>query len=216
MMRGALAVGVVVAALAYIVQRQAKAVQDLGGMPDIGAQDQGADFFSGIVDTVNSTISNMTASVPDALQDRNVQAFLQLIRTGEGTLGDRGYSTLFGGAQFSSFEKHPGVKVPYGSTYSTAAGAYQILASTWAEMRAQYDLPDFSPYSQDVAAVGLIKRRGALGDVLAGRMATAIQKCNREWASLPGSPYGQPTITMERAALVLAQNGVYSVESMTA
>ena len=200
-----------VGVLAYLAQQQAQAMQQ-----DSGAQDVGGGFFSGMVDTVNSTITNITASVPDALKDANVQAFLALVRVGEGTSDAAGYSRLFGGAQFASFAKHPGVKVPFGSSYSTAAGAYQILASTWAEISAQYALPDFSPASQDIAAVGLIKRRGALGDVLAGRMATAIQKCNREWASLPGSPYGQPTLTMERATLILAAQGVYSIESMAA
>ena len=33
----------------------------------------------------------------------------------------------------------------------------------------------------------------------AGRIEAAIAKCNREWASLPGSPYGQPTRTMAQA-----------------
>ena len=58
-----------------------------------------------------------------------------------------------------------------------------------------------------MAAVALIKRRGALADVIAGRFDSAIAKCNKEWASLPGSPYGQPTLTLDRAHAVLAMAG---------
>ncbi len=76
---------------------------------------------------------------------------------------------------------------------STAAGAYQFLARTWDECAAACGLKDFSPASQDTAALFLIDRREALGDVLAGDWPAAIGKCNKEWASLPGSPYGQPT-----------------------
>jgi hypothetical protein len=44
-----------------------------------------AGLFSGVIDSVNSTVSNLTASVPDAVNNANVQAFLKLILTGEGT-----------------------------------------------------------------------------------------------------------------------------------
>ncbi len=74
---------------------------------------------------------------------------------------------------------------------STAAGAYQILFGTWQELQSKLKLPDFSPASQDRAAIELIKRRKALEDVLAGRFAQAILKCRKEWASLPGAGYGQ-------------------------
>lgn len=166
-----------------------------------------------MVDTVRSTYNNLTTDPRNALTDANVIAFLKLIRVGEGTPDQAGYSRLFGGKQFASFADHPRIYVPFGSTTSSAAGAYQILARTWDEMRAKYELPDFSPASQDVAAVGLIKRRGALGDVIAGRFKTAIEKCNNEWASLPGSPYGQPTLTMSRAAGILAGLGAQSTEA---
>lgn len=165
------------------------------------------DVLTGVLDVVNSGISNMQASVIDSVNDANVQAFLRLIRTGEGTSDAGGFTRLFGGRQFSGFVDHPRIAIPFGTTTSSAAGAYQILARTWDEMKAAYGLPDFSPESQNIAAVGLIKRRGALGDVLAGRFSVAIGKCNKEWASLPGSPYGQPTLNYATAAAVLEQNG---------
>jgi lysozyme len=152
-------------------------------------------------------VKNTFTSVPDAVADPNVQAFLTLIRTGEGTLGPTGYSKLFGGALFTGFADHPRQSVTRSGITSTAAGAYQFLSQTWDEMASQYGLPDFSPASQDIAAVGLIKRRGALADVIAGRFRAAIDKCNKEWASLPGSPYGQPTLTYSRAQSVLLAAG---------
>lgn len=205
------AVALLGGAIIYTKQAQAQAAQDAADTVTSG-NDGG--IFSGVADMVQSTYSNLTASVADSLNDANVQAFLQLIRTGEGTKGQRGYTTIFGGQQFHDFADHPRVAVPFGNTTSSAAGAYQILGRTWDEMRDKYDLPDFSPASQDIAAIGLIKRRGALGDVLAGRFASAINKCNKEWASLPNSPYGQPTLTMSKAATILAANGVQSSEVM--
>jgi muramidase (phage lysozyme) len=161
-----------------------------------------------IFEDTMSTVINTFASVnADALNDGNVQAFLTLIRTGEGTLGAAGYRTLFGGSLFESFADHPRIKIRRNGITSTAAGAYQFLAGTWDEMQAKYDLPDFTSDSQDIACIGLIKRRGALADVIGGRFKTAIDKCNKEWASLPGSPYGQPTLTYARAQNVLAQSG---------
>lgn len=58
-----------------------------------------------------------------------------------------------------------------------------------------------------MGALFLIKRRGALEDVIAGRFESAVKKCNREWASLPGSPYGQPTKTMADALDVYVKHG---------
>lgn len=86
-------------------------------------------------------------------------------------------------------------------------GAYQLLARTWDECVKALGLPDFSPSSQDLAAAFLIRRRGALPDALAGRLDVAIAKCNKEWASLPGSPYGQPTRTLAQATAVYTKAG---------
>lgn len=136
---------------------------------------------------------------PALVGNPNVRAFLAVIRRGEGTADAAGYSRLYGGGQFQGFADHPRRKVSAGGWTSTAAGAYQFLATTWDETRAAMGLPDFSPASQDLAAVGRLAYRGALGDVVAGNFAAAIAKCAREWASLPGSPYGQPTISMGTA-----------------
>ena len=134
------------------------------------------------------------------MMSANLRAFLALLRYCEGTAGPDGYRTMVGGRLFTSFADHPrqlfsGVFSNGTAWRSTAAGAYQFLASTWDECRAALGLPDFSPKSQDEAAVFLIKRAKALEDVEAGRLKEALVKCSPTWASLPYAPYGQPTKT---------------------
>ncbi len=156
-------------------------------------------------------------ALSDALRSSNVRAFLRAIRLGEGTADDAGYRRLFGGGNFDSFADHPRVRtyekrdgqfIRNGKIdFTTAAGAYQITATTWDEVRARYGLRDFSPNSQDLAAVGLLIRRRALDDVLAGRIEQVIEKCRLEWASLPGSPYGQRTESLRRVLDAYAAAG---------
>ena len=139
------------------------------------------------------------------LENRNVQAFLALLRHTEGA----GYHTLFGGEQFESLADHPRHKVTRNlggkPITSSAAGAYQFLSSTWDECAKALHLDDFSERSQDVAALFLIDRRKALDFVIVGQWENAITGCNREWASLPGSPYGQPTHSMAKCLAFLAK-----------
>lgn len=114
-----------------------------------------------------------------------------MIQYSEGTFGKDGYRMLYGGGYFDDLSKHPNMRVTKWGITSTAAGAYQILNKTWTEIQAKLKLPDFGPLSQDKAAIELIRRRKALEDVMAGRFAQAIEKCKKEWASLPGAGYGQ-------------------------
>lgn len=152
-------------------------------------------------------VSAMARVNPADLNNPNVQALLRVIRTAEGTAGPNGYRTLFGGRTFDGFADHPRVTVRASGYTSTAAGAYQILASTWDETKRIMNLPDFSPRSQDLAALGRLAARGALEDAKVGMFESAIRKIAREWASLPGSPYGQPTISWDRARTIYASAG---------
>lgn len=140
------------------------------------------------------------------LSSANVKAFLALIKYTEGA----GYQTLFGGEKFLSFDDHPRrsitKKLGGRPITSTAAGAYQFLSRTWDECVVACSLDDFSPVSQDIAALYLIDRRRALDAVLEADWKTAIERCNREWASLPGSPYGQPTKTLDTCLSFLYAN----------
>jgi muramidase (phage lysozyme) len=145
------------------------------------------------------------------LEGANVRAFLHTIRVGEGTADPMGYRRHFGGSHFDTYADHPRRIITAGlgaNRYdSSAAGAYQFLTKTWTECAAALGLADFSPRNQDVAALFLIDRRRALDDVIAGRFEDAVKKCAREWASLPGSPYGQPTKTMAQALATYMQAG---------
>lgn len=152
-------------------------------------------------------ISSMSQVPPSVVNNANVQAFLRVIRRGEGTSDAAGYSRLFGGAQFSGFADHPRQVVKKSGYASSAAGAYQFIQSTWDETRRVMQLADFSPANQDFGAVGRIAARGALEDVIAGRFDMAIGKVAREWASMPGSPYGQPVISLQTARTVYADAG---------
>lgn len=158
-------------------------------------------------------ISAMAKVSPSLLQNKNVQAMLRVIRTGEGTADAGGYSRLFGGGTFNSYADHPRTKVTRWGLTSTAAGAYQFLASSWDETKRTMGLIDFSPASQDLAAVGRLAARGALDDVLAGRFTSAIRKINKEWASLPGSPYGQRTMQFSAALAIYQGTGGLQVEN---
>lgn len=152
-----------------------------------------------------------------ALDHPNVKAFLWMLRHGEGTQDENGFRRMFGGELFDSFADHPRkvITKKLGGTpiSSTAAGAPQFLARTWDALVKQYGFADFSPKNQELGAVALIKGRKALDDVIAGRFEQAVMKCNKEWASLPGSPYGQPVVTMARARKEYEEAGGTYAES---
>lgn len=138
----------------------------------------------------------------------NLAACLAVIRACEGTSGPNGYRTLFGGDLFDNgYVDHPRIVVVKSGYKSTAAGAYQALAGTWDDFIKAEGPHDFSPSSQDLFARWCIQRRGALADVEAGRLRAAISKCNKEWASLPGSPYGQPVRTLAYCEQIFRTNG---------
>jgi lysozyme len=159
-------------------------------------------------DTLDQAMDIVSTDItPALLENSNLRAFLRTIRAGEGTADTNGYRRIFGGQLFDSYADHPRVYVTYGNTTTSAAGAYQFLAGTWDDVRRAINLPDFSPRSQDLGAAWLIRRRGALRDVLAGRFDDAIRKCAKEWASLPGAPYGQPTKTLAQARATYLQAG---------
>jgi muramidase (phage lysozyme) len=166
-----------------------------------------------IVDTLTMklNLSAMRYVTSADVAHPQVRALLAVIRRGEGTAGENGYRTLFGGGLFSGYADHPRQRITRTlggkPITSTAAGAYQFLSSTWDETARIMGLVDFTPASQDRAAVGRIAARGALDDVKAGRLDTALTKIAREWASMPGSPYGQPVITAATARQVFTSAG---------
>jgi muramidase (phage lysozyme) len=131
----------------------------------------------------------------------NICAFLDTIAHSEGTAkrGDDGYNVLVGGNLFSGYRMHPNKSVwlPRYRVFSTAAGRYQFLSKTWRGLVEQLRLPDFSPRSQDLGAIELIRERGALDLLRAGHFAEAVSKCRKEWASLPNAGYGQREVNLD-------------------
>ena len=166
-------------------------------------------------------------SIPPEVQamtepQANLSAFLFMIRSTEhvyprDVLNDAAYSIFYGGSKFSNFADHPvltgekkGIPLPdhfckaaglKPGCVSTAAGAYQIIKGTWTRLKNKLNLPDFSPLSQDQAAVALLDEVGALDLIYAGDIEGAIKKASRIWASLPGS-----TAQQNPKALAYAMN----------
>lgn len=156
--------------------------------------------------------------------EANTAAFLMMIRTAEGTAGPNGYRTMFGGQLFDDFSDHPRRAKSFVNgagerLWTSAAGAYQFMAvsaipgggqtkvNTWDVVSKRLGLPDFSPESQDAAAVELIREAGALGDVRAGRFEQAVTKVRRIWASMPGAGYAQPEKSLDGLRVVYLNNG---------
>ncbi len=149
----------------------------------------------------------------DAANNKNVQAFLATIRRFES--GDD-YYILYGGGHFSDDSSHPHVKVPFHNPlrsgegindFSTAAGAYQINWPTWLTIQAGAFLPDFSPASQDEAAIWLLNYHGVLPDIIAGNFASAMSLASGTWASLPGSDARQNPQSLQTVMTVYKNNG---------
>ncbi|WP_251992222.1 glycoside hydrolase family 104 protein [Acinetobacter sp. ANC 4218] len=126
--------------------------------------------------------------------DPNVRKMFDLVAYTEGV--KHGYNTMFGNQRIDNLSAHPNIRKQFKQTdgkmnVTTAAGRYQFLKPTWDGLSRQYGLKDFSPQSQDIAAVALLAQNGALPYVLKGDFATAIQKSGGTWASLPSSQYKQ-------------------------
>lgn len=124
--------------------------------------------------------------------------FLDVIAYAEGTYEN--YNITYCYKTFDSFKVHPNVIVCCSGICSSAAGRYQFLYSTYQSISKKIDLKDFTPSSQDNAALYLIKSKGVnIEDIKDyATFKEAIYKLNRVWAALPKSPYGQPTRRMSK------------------
>ena len=195
--------------VAYLVfrPREAAALQ-----VDEASNDTSVVPLAAQTNLVTNPIYNLAPVAPEVTAmnnpDQNISAFLFMIRSTEhvyprDVINDAAYSIFYGGSKFSSFRDHPvitgekkGVPLPDAmckaaglkpGCVSTAAGAYQLIKPTWVRLRDKLGLPDFSPASQDLAAVELLREAGALDLIQAGDIEGAIHKSSRIWASLPGS-----------------------------
>lgn len=156
----------------------------------------------------------MAKELESYLDNKNVQAFLGLIRDTEGTAKGADPYRVYGGSpnnQIKDLSKPDFKRWGFTQTdgkknTSSASGAYQFLERTWNSLAKQHGLTDFSPRSQDLGAIALLKQSGALDAILKGDFDTAVKKANRTWASLPGSPYAQHTRSNDYVAKSLAKH----------
>lgn len=154
------------------------------------------------------TMQLQAATVDNSVQDGNVRAFLEAIAWAEGTARQADpYRVCYAYRHtIADLSEHPAITGEWkgerltdqqckGAGFgpgcvSTAAGKYQINKPTWMEARRALKLQDFSPDSQDRAAVWIIDAKcKALGAVQAGDVTEAARLCRGRWASLPGANY---------------------------
>lgn len=188
---------------------------------ETGETDNGADVLDlgyQLADYGNAILNE----TDDMTAQSNLAAFLAAIRLGEGTSGANGYTILCGGGTFDNYSVHPalagwrGWQMPLAmaqaagypnGAVSTAAGAYQINRPTYKRVADKIGVDDFTPGTQDRIAIELIREKGALADAMAGRVATAVAKCAKVWASLPGATYGQRTVSLQNFINQYSQAG---------
>jgi muramidase (phage lysozyme) len=142
---------------------------------------------------------------PDAapellLTDPRIRAMLDVIGFSEGTNDNYGVvvrgkvigpanSPLLGKINVivTELNDHPRLLVRVNPAInSTAAGRYQFLIGTWDGL----GLPDFSPRSQDLGAIKLMKRRKMIEPLLNNDFDLAVQRGCKEWASFPDAAKG--------------------------
>ncbi len=137
--------------------------------------------------TLNSPKPRDDSRLDSIGPQRRVKAFLDTIAAAEGTASPDGYRTQYTGTKFVSFQDHPR-EMRCGRRYgkklcSDAAGRYQFLSTTWDRFSKKFGVRDFSPENQDLMAIELIREKGALEDIEAGRLESAVRKLAYIWPS---------------------------------
>lgn len=127
----------------------------------------------------------------------NIAAFLDTIAYAEGTYHKNGYRFIYGYEIINDLSRHP-EKIICRNHHrkrlcSSAAGRYQFMPDTWNEVRQS----DFSPESQDKAAIELLNNKGILPLIKENKIALAIYQSRYIWASFPGNNYGQRQLGLQ-------------------
>lgn len=123
------------------------------------------------------------------LADANVAAFLKAIGEAEGGGYDFKYGAVKGKRndpwRFTDTSTHPG---PGFGGKTTAAGMYQITIDTWRDHGGKMGLTDFTPTTQDLIAVEMLRSLGVIDSIKAGDIAGAMPQAAKKWAALPMGP----------------------------
>ncbi|NWK78083.1 paar repeat-containing protein [Aquitalea sp. LB_tupeE] len=124
------------------------------------------------------------------MKNVNIKAFLGMIVWAEGG----GYDFMYGAIKgkkndkwrFTDYSTHPG---PGRDHHTTAAGAYQITKGTWEDHGIKMmGLSDFSPHTQDLIAVDVLRRMKATDALVNSNFLGAMQRASYPWASLEQGP----------------------------
>jgi muramidase (phage lysozyme) len=120
------------------------------------------------------------------LKNQNMLAFLKAIAEAEGGGYDFKYGAVKGKRndrwRFTDYSTHPGAGQG-GKT--TAAGMYQENIDTWREMGGNMGLSDFTPETQDLIAVEILRVIKVAESIKSGDINTALDKASHRWSSLP-------------------------------
>lgn len=138
---------------------------------------------------LSSRSEALLAANAEHLAHPNVAAFLKAIAVAEGGGYDFKYGALKGRSndrwRFTDMSTHPGPGI---DGKSTAAGMYQITRPTWQHHGAKLGLRDFSPRTQDLIAVEILRSLGVIAAIKQGEIADVMLKVARIWAALPKGP----------------------------
>jgi muramidase (phage lysozyme) len=155
-----------------------------------------------------SNVSTTAASGGSGVNSSDAWSkWAKVIKNGEGTVGDKGYTTMFTGAQFSDMSKHPARINSANGLSSDAAGAYQFLSTTYNPAAKALGITDFSPQSQEKVGKYLAQQRGLQTDKVFTDKQSFLKELDKiapEWASMPTiktgtSYYGQGGLTPDQA-----------------
>jgi muramidase (phage lysozyme) len=100
--------------------------------------------------------------------EARVRAFMRMLRVKEGTIGESGYTKLFGNSDFTAapynktMDTHPDISIPFGNSSSDAAGAYQMMGTTYNDTsfrtyKSKYNVTKFDAESQDKLCLIILK-----------------------------------------------------------
>lgn len=139
------------------------------------------------------------------LENKNMQAFLKAIAEAEGGGYDFKYGAVKGKKddpwRFTDYSTHPGPGV---GGRTTAAGMYQENVDTWREMGSNMGLSDFTPETQDLIAVEILRVLKVADNVTSGDLNAALDEASHRWSALPqgkdkaGRYPKQPSVSFDK------------------
>jgi muramidase (phage lysozyme) len=148
------------------------------------------------------------------LKNANVQAFLKAIADAEGGGYDFKYGAIKGKRQdpwrFTDYSTHPGAGC---DGVTTAAGMYQINKATWLDHgEGRMGLTDFTPETQDLIAISILRGLGAIDKIKDGDLEAGVCQASKPWAALPigrgqAGRHNQPHVTYEQVESVYKAAG---------